>query len=802
MKFKILIFLSLLLVFSVAFRGGNFDDKTPFEKYSEVKIFLNSAEDARLLQINDINIEHFKGSVREGITIVINQDELTRLKGTGLRYDITIPDMDEYFANHPAPTEQDMIIADNIKRADNIDGFEYGSMGGFYTYDQVVQELDSMRLQYPNLITAKQNLGTSHNSKVIWAVKISDNPDINESATEPVIYFDGLHHAREPQGMASLMYYMYWLLENYGTNPEVTYLVNNREIYFVPVVNPDGYYYNQTTNPNGGGSWRKNRRFNNPSYGVDLNRNYPYKWGYNNSGSSPTPSSETYRGPSAGSEPETQAVIGLISNIHPKISFSMHSEAERTLNPYGYTDSSASYDIYSEFAGDFTAHNDYLYGTVYQMLAYYSNGTTRDYLESIGTYCWVIEVGGGSFWPSISQIIPVASENKVMLRYLTWAGGDFVDFQNYTVLGKGYVEKNDTLQLKIGVKNKGLSKTSKNVNVSLTTTYPNISPLVASVNYDSIQARQTKYNTSTPFKFRLTNSANLMDEITFLVSVKQENIQTVVDTIRITVGKANVLFYDNGESGIGNWVRGGNQIPWDTTFCDKWEGSKSFADSRYGNSKNSTNNNFTTANSYSLVNVTNPRLEFAMRYALETNYDYVRVQASTDNGTTWTTLQGRYSKLLGGQYSYHGIQTWVRESINLNAYIGKSVKFRFLNYTDSGLPGDGFYFDDFRLVYYNNSMTSVTNTGNGVPSTYDLFQNYPNPFNPVTTIKFQVPKSGLVSIKVYDITGKLVSELVNSNLGAGEYQTEFNASNLSSGVYYYKMMSGSYTSVKSMILIK
>jgi murein tripeptide amidase MpaA len=95
------------------------------------------------------------------------------------------------------------------------------------------------------------------------------------------------------------MYYMWYLLENYGTDPEATYLVDNREMYFVPCFNPDGYEYNRQTDPNGGGMWRKNRRNNGGSYGVDLNRNFGYMWGYDDLGSSPIPSSETYRGPSA-----------------------------------------------------------------------------------------------------------------------------------------------------------------------------------------------------------------------------------------------------------------------------------------------------------------------------------------------------------------------------------------------------------------------------------------------------------------------------------------------------------------------
>jgi len=89
-----------------------------------------------------------------------------------------------------------------------------------------------------------------------------------------------------------------------------------------------------------------------------------------------------------------------------------------------------------------------------------------------------------------------------------------------------------------------------------------------------------------------------------------------------------------------------------------------------------------------------------------------------------------------------------------------------------------------------------------VPDNYSLSQNFPNPFNPSTTIKYAVPKSGLVNLKVYDIMGREVSELVNGFRSAGFYLVDFNAGKLSSGIYYYKLVSDNFTDVKKMILIK
>lgn len=101
-----------------------------------------------------------------------------------------------------------------------------------------------------------------------------------------------------------------------------------------------------------------------------------------------------------------------------------------------------------------------------------------------------------------------------------------------------------------------------------------------------------------------------------------------------------------------------------------------------------------------------------------------------------------------------------------------------------------------------NQLTSVESDLNNIPSDYVLNQNYPNPFNPNTTIQFSLPKSDFVSLKVYDVLGNQVSDLVNQNLPAGNHKVDFNATNLSSGTYLYRISAGSYTETKKMTLIK
>ena len=99
-------------------------------------------------------------------------------------------------------------------------------------------------------------------------------------------------------------------------------------------------------------------------------------------------------------------------------------------------------------------------------------------------------------------------------------------------------------------------------------------------------------------------------------------------------------------------------------------------------------------------------------------------------------------------------------------------------------------------------FVSVSDRSPEAPTNFYLFQNYPNPFNPTTNIRFQIVESGFVSLKVYDILGREVATLVNEEKHAGNYEVEFNGNGLSSGIYFYKLQAGSYTSVKKMILMK
>lgn len=185
--------------------------------------------------------------------------------------------------------------------------------GIFHTFSENVAFMDSLRLQYPHVISARWSIGTTYEGRTIWAYRLSDNPDVDES--EPEVLIDGTHHAREIMAAEFPIMFAQYLCEHYDTDSAIKWLVDSRELYLVPVVNPDGFVYNETTNPSGGGLWRKNRSPQaGGQIGVDLNRNYPKNWGYDDVGSSPYPADITYRGPSAASELETQAMVAFVNS--------------------------------------------------------------------------------------------------------------------------------------------------------------------------------------------------------------------------------------------------------------------------------------------------------------------------------------------------------------------------------------------------------------------------------------------------------------------------------------------------------
>ena len=244
---------------------------------------------------------------------------------------------------------------------------------------------------------------------------------------KPAVLFMALHHAREHLTVEMALEVIRLFTESYGRDPALTNLVNTREIWVLPNVNPDGGEYDVATGAYKW--WRKNRRPNTDgSFGVDLNRNYGYRWGCCG-GSSGNPGSDLYRGPAAFSESETQAVRDFVL-AHPGITaaISFHTYAELILYPYGYTYDDLPVDMtladlltFRKLAGDMAATNGYTPQQASDL--YPTSGDTVDWLYGTrGIFAFTFEMypryDPPGFYPSGGVIGRETARNRAAVAYL------------------------------------------------------------------------------------------------------------------------------------------------------------------------------------------------------------------------------------------------------------------------------------------------------------------------------------------------------------------------------------------------
>jgi hypothetical protein len=290
------------------------------------------------------------------------------------------------------------------------------AFGGFRTLSQIEAFLDSLTMLYPSICSAKFSIGNSYEGHPMWVMRISNNPNVEQG--KPSVFYNSLIHAREPAGASTLLNFMQYLATNYGVDPAVTDIIDNRELYFLPVVNPDGYYYNEETYPNGGGMWRKNRRpLGGSYYGIDLNRNFSFKWGYDEYGASNIINSEVYRGSAPFSEPETQHFRDFVQSHNFAIIHNLHTYSNLFLWPYGFDRVWSDKEEFFRNLGDsMTQVNHYTPEVGWTL--YPTNGDADDWgwgdtLTKPRTISVTTEIGNGSdgFWPSPSRIPVLAAEN-------------------------------------------------------------------------------------------------------------------------------------------------------------------------------------------------------------------------------------------------------------------------------------------------------------------------------------------------------------------------------------------------------
>ena len=686
------------------------------QNYKEVKIYISGRTDVVYLAKQGFALDEAKYVRKDNSLILFLSDrEFEKLESSGLRFEVLISDWNKYYASISIENKAEESAA-LLKSRElyGISDFEYGSMGGHYTFQEVLNKLDSIHIQYPSLTTQKFQIGNSVENRPIYAIKISDNPDMNEN--EPEVLYTSLTHAREPGGMMTVMYFIYYLLENYGTDPEATYLVNNRQLYFIPVVNPDGYEYNRLTNPNGGGMWRKNRK--SPD-GIDLNRNYGYEWGYDNIGSSPNQYDETYRGTGPFSESETQAVRDFCNAHNFKSALNYHTYGNDLITPWGYTDQpTPDSTAYNEFGTDMTKYNNYTLGTGTGTVGYITNGDSDDWMYGEQTtkgkiISFTPEVGNNSdgFWAPKSRIIQIAQENIFPNLYLAWIAGGYVNLSSYS-FDKTYFYPGDDVKISIVLKNKGMSD-AQNLSVQLVSLNPDITVDNPTMNLSALTAR-SEVNLNSAFSFKISSSADTQNKAKLVLNTFIDAVPMASDTLSIFIGFPQFVFIDTTNNISDLWTMSGT-ASWSNTTTTYYSAPDCYTDSKSGNYANNTNAYMTLKNQIDLTGISNPIFTFWTKYDLENGYDYGQVKFSTNNGTSWFTLPGKYSVLGSGTFQpsgqnlYNAYQPdWVQEEIDISSLTGKQIKIRFELHSDAYVTKDGWYIDDIGIVHYVNLPVELT----------------------------------------------------------------------------------------------
>lgn len=750
-------------------------------KYSRAKIWLESKSPAELAAIG---IDLTEGEYKKGFWFLsdFSEVELTRIKQVGFRVEIIIDDVQSFYRernNNPSKVSSSVSYCNAISPDYPVpNNFYLGSMGGFFTYNQYLNILDSMVMLFPNLITAKQPIDTTLTieGRPIYYLKISDNPNVDE--TEPEVLYDAVHHAREPGSMSALIYYMWYLLENYSTDTTLRALVDNTEMFFIPCVNPDGYIYNEQTDPFGGGMWRKNRRDNlDGEFGVDLNRNYGYQWGFDSIGSSMYTYSGTYRGTTPFSEPETQAMRNFMNNRQFKLNFNYHTFGDHNIIPWGYipnllTPDSTQYSFYGEAV---TRFNNYTVGTTNQTLNYLVNGVADDWMYGEQTskpksFSMTPEIGQSSdgFWPAFNRIIPLCQQNVYANLTLAKLAGKYgiIQHEEPRYLDQLLSHVNFTFQM-LGL------DTTGTFTISILPISSNILSTGSPIQLSSLTLLQT---ISDSISLTLNSSINRAEEIKYAI-VLNNGLYLYSDTVSQIYGTPVTLFLDDGST-LSNW----NTFPsstWGPTDEKYVSSPYSITDSPYSLYQPFSNDPLTLTTPISLTGLFDAKLTFYTQWEMEGQYDYVQVLASPDNGLTWTPLCGKYTipgaiNQAFGEPVYDGKEyDWVQEEMNLNSFLGQDIILRFLIVSDNAQEYDGFYFDDLTVVTLPDNTTI-----NKISS--QVLKIYPNPATEKINVTYSdvLPGSSLI---FYDLLGRTIfSTPITDHSGKMVLSTE----KISSGIYF------------------
>lgn len=760
------------------------------ELYSRAKVYLNSTDHSiRELAKLGVAVDHGEYKKNTFFVTDFSASELKAMRKAGFKVQVLIKDVSKHYREQNKKHAKTTTSTDcNPGPALDAPGhFHLGSYAGYFTYNEMLDILDSMRLLYPTLISARAQIDTiqSIEGRPIYWVRISNNPDV-EDTMRPQMLYTALHHAREPGTISSTIYYMWYLLEHYNSDPMIKSIIDNCELYFAPCVNPDGLIYNITTNPGGGGMWRKNRRHNaGTTIGVDLNRNYGFNWGYDDVGSSPTSSSDTYRGTAGFSEPETRAMKFLAEHHHFKTTLNYHTYGNDLIYPWGYIGSLLTPDS-SQFVaigGYLTEYTPYRYGTGDQTVGYVTNGDSDDWGYGEQTtknkiFSMTPETGKSDFgfYTPIENIIPDCINNlrtninaaTLLLPYAEL----HTDDEKIIASPSGH--------LHYELKRLGYPDTAT-FTVTLTSLDSRLTITGAPQSYTNPAILQVIQD-SMPYTIATGTPNNAL----LRYEMKMDNgFYTTRDTVSFYYGK----YYTNTVPGTDNttdWTL----FHWNTCNSIYHTAPASLGSSTTGCDPyaNNITSRLTLKDTLDLTNSLEAYMYFYCRWGIESSYDYLVAEATPVSAINWQPLCARYTKAgtsnqLADEPIYDGQHPdWVQEEMNLADYVGQKIVVRFSLKADGAVNYSGFFIDDMNVITVEDSTAFAHLAVTSVNSHNVQLDVYPNPAHDKVTINisgysFAQP----VTLELYDGLGRKVKQAM-----ATGNTTDMDVRELATGVYYLR----------------
>lgn len=737
---KILIVLMLILSVNLIYAD---------EIYNLIHVNINSVAD--ITKLTELNLDIIKIKPNYYAEIVAHPSDILELERMGFYSEIIIKDMEHYYAMQ--------------KTGD-------GVFGNYLTFSEAIASMDSVHNAYPNIVSAKQilpnsSLGdTTWDGNLVWAIKVSDNVTTQENEPEALII--ALHHAREPITTTIAIYFLHWLADNYGTDPDATWLVDNRQIWIVPVVNPDGYLYNEF-NGGYGGMWRKNRRNNGGGqWGVDPNRNYPYMWG--GAGSSGYPGSETYRGPSAGSEPCIQSMMNFYNQHQFKTSIDYHSYSNLYLYPWGYDYILTPDDWkFDSLTAMMSVPNGYTCGTVANAIYIVSGGSVDwgygDTISKPKVFHITPEVGE-AFWQE-DQIPTQIEETHLGNKIICWAAGIYLRATEISVSDNGDANPGDTVNLDVSIFNYAMDENATNVNITLKTDNPYVDVIDAQASVGNINLLSSGSNGSDHITVAFDTQTPIGYIVSLNIIITADNGYRSENEITIMVGTPTNGFYDDFESGYGAWTLQGI---WQLRTTYSHSPTHSLGTGTYSN-----NQNISATMSGSIDNPTS--LSFWTVYDLEDGYDYGYVEIYSDENPTWNTIK---------TYNGEGHWSWSYEELDLSSYSSHhNVKIRFRLVTDVYVTKNGWFVDDVSINCGSTGDSTPTIPAPNSPSNGANVGSQPILIVNNSTDPNSLPLTYTYRVYSDSLMTDLVTEGLNISQGASG-TTSWQVS-LSVGTYYWRV---------------